>query len=497
MEIIASFVPESGRDPRVELSHPPAGATMVEIRADLLGVESDFAAVLAACPRPVVLTLRSAAEGGQGPDDPGARHAFFARTAELPVAFFDLEARRDCDLLAAILPRERVILSWHDPSGTPRDLEEQAAALLARGTRLVKLVPEARTLADVTAVLRLAQALSRGRTEHRRAIVFATGEVGRGTRLASPLLAAPVAYAAWSERRLAAAGQYTAAELLALIGHLQGRPQRTFAVLGKPVCGSLSPRMHAAAYRAAGLPNLFIPLEVSEEDELAEVIAPAGETCLDRAGLPAGGFAVTMPWKEAAARRCGVLAPRAQRAGVANTILPRAGKILGDCTDIDGISRVLGELGVELGGVRALVLGAGGAARAAVVALQLGGAEVALAGRDVARTAELARRLGAVAAEPRDSEQVRVVVNATPAGRDGAPDGWLETLRAPAGAAIVDLPYGEAPTFLEQLAAARGWDYAGGREVLLYQGVAQFAAMTGVAPPVRAMAAAVGLEEVE
>ena len=57
----------------------------------------------------------------------------------------------------------------------------------------------------------------------------------------------------------------------------------------------------------------------------------------------------------------------------------------------------------------------------------------------------------------------------------------------------MDLPYGDAPTFLEQLAARRGWRYVSGREVLLYQAVSQFAAMTGVAPPVRAMAAAIGL----
>ena len=105
------------------------------------------------------------------------------------------------------------------------------------------------------------------------------------------------------------------------------------------------------------------------------------------------------------------------------------------------------------------------------------------------------RRLGATAIEVADSERVAVVVNATPAGRDGAPSPWLEALRAPAGALAVDLPYGDAPTFLEQLAASRRWEYAGGREVLLYQGVAQFAAMNAVAPPVQAMAAALGLVE--
>jgi 3-dehydroquinate dehydratase / shikimate dehydrogenase len=494
MEIIASFVPAAGRDPRADLAAPPPGATMVELRADLVGSGADLAPLVAASSLPVVLTLRSTAEGGRGPDDPVLRREFFARAALLPVVLVDLEAR-DLDLLDRVVPRERCILSAHLAPAGSAELERTAAALLARGTRLVKVVPAAATLADALAVVRLADASSRGPRAQRRLVAFATGDAGRATRLLSPLLGAPVAYAAWDGARAAAPGQYTPAELTALIGHLDGRPRRLFAVLGRPAAASLSPRMHAAAYRALGLPNLFVPLEVASAEELVALLRPMGETCLDDAGFLAGGFAVTMPWKEEAAARCDVLAPRAARAAAANTVLPRAGKTLGDCTDIDGIGRVLLESGVDAGGARALVLGTGGAARAAVVALQLAGAEVAVAGRDGASTAAMARRLGATVADPADGRKAAVVVNATPAGRDGAPEPFLEALQAPAGALAIDLPYGDAPTFLEQLAAARGWSYVGGREVLLFQGVAQFAAMNGVAPPVRAMAAALGLEE--
>ena len=492
MEIIATYVPIAGRDPRAELATPPPGATMVELRADLLAGGGDLAPLLAACPLPVVLTLRSAAEGGRGPDDPVRRREFFAGAIALDAAFYDLESR-DADLLDALVPRERAILSAHLPPATrAAEIEATAARLFAFGSRFVKLVSQATTLADALAVVSLAGAVGRGR-RNQKLIVFAAGDAGRATRLLGPLLAAPIAYAAWDAARAAAPGQYTPAEMLALAGHLGGRPRRLFAVLGNPVAASLSPRMHAAAYRAVGLPNLFVPLQVGDAAELDSLLRPLGETCLDDAGLSAGGFAVTMPWKEEAARRCDVLAPRAQRAAAANTVLPRPGKTLGDCTDIDGIARVLMESGVAVGGAQALVLGTGGAARAAVVALQLAGAEVAVAGRDRDAAEALADRLGATAIEVGDSERVAVVVNATPAGRDGAPSPWLEGLRAPAGALALDLPYGDAPTFLEQLAAARRWEYAGGREVLLYQGVAQFAAMNAVAPPVQAMAAALGL----
>jgi len=96
-----------------------------------------------------------------------------------------------------------------------------------------------------------------------------------------------------------------------------------------------------------------------------------------------------------------------------------------------------------------------------------------------------------------DTQRAELVVNATPAGRDGVPDENLEELAMPPGATVLDLPYGEQPTFLEVLARRRGWRYVSGREVLLYQGIAQFAAHNGVAPPVAAMAQALGLEEVQ
>lgn len=497
MEIVATYVPSPRRDPAEDLTAPPPGATAVELRADLLGSGRDLAPLVAASRLPVIVTLRSRAEGGEGPDDPAERRRFFERWAALQVAFFDLEAGRDAGLLGTVVPRERAILSQHVPAGMPADLEERAGALLAANSRFAKLVPTAASLADALAVVRLAAAFDHGPRAERRAVLFAAGEAGRLSRVLGPLLAAPLAYAAWDAARPAAPGQITPAELHAVIGHLSGRPRRIFGVIGSPVGRSLSPAMHAAAYRALGLPNVFLPIEVGAKGELDGLIRPLGESLFDRLGMPCGGFAVTMPWKEEAARRCDVLAPRAARARAANTVLPRPGKVAGDCTDIDGLTRVLLEEGIALGGARALVLGNGAAARAAAVALDLAGAEVVLAGRDAHRAEATARELEVHAGEVGASGRFDVVVNATPAGRDGASSPFLEALCLPAGAVAVDLPYGPEPTFLEQLAAARGWRFVGGREVLLYQGVSQFAAMNGVAPPVRAMATALGLEEAQ
>lgn len=497
MEIIATFVPPPGTDPRQEITQPPAGATMVELRADLLRPSDDLAALVAASPLPVLLTLRSAAEGGSGPDDASERRRFFHRAVALPAALVDLETRRDAGLLETLVPRERAVLSLHCPTSVPPDLEEQVRTMLAAGSRLVKVVPTVRSLAETLAVLRLMAGLNHGTAAQRRGVVFATGEAGLASRLLGPLLAAPVAFAAWRADLPAAAGQMIPGELLALIGHLRGRPRAVFGVIGRGVSASLSPRMHNAAFHALGLPNLFLPLEVTEEGELAALVAPAGRGELDGMGLKAGGFAVTMPWKESVLPLCDVVAPRAQRAGAVNTVLPRAGKVLADCTDMDGITAGLIAAGVEIGGRRAVVLGSGGAARAAAVALDLAGARVVLAGRDHSRTAAAARRVGVAAGVGDWASRCQVLVNATPAGRDGDIPPLLESLALPAGATVVDLPYGPAATGLELLAGQRGWKYVSGRQVLLLQGLAQFAAMHGMAPPVRAMAAALGLDEVQ
>lgn len=495
MEIIATYAPQVGADPSAmatELARPPAGATAVELRADLLPPDADLASLVAACPRPVVLTLRSRAEGGMGAEEPTLRRRFFEQAAGLPVMAFDLEAARDLDLVDRPLPRERAILSTH-PAAVPADLEAQARTLLGRGTLLVKLAPAVDGLGSLLEVLRVARALGGRPARERRAVVLATGEAGRAARLLGPLLAAPVAFAAWAPERAAAPGQYAADELVALIGHVVGLPSPVFAVLGRPSGRSLSPWMHNAAYRALGLPALFVPVEVSSDADLDLLLQPAGLTALDRLGVRAGGFAVTMPWKEAALGRCSVVAPRAERARAVNTVLPRAGKVLGDCTDIDGITRSLLDAGVDMEGARAVVLGTGGSARAAVVALQAAGCEVAVAGRDGAKATAVARELGVAVIEPSNAGRCSVAVNATPAGAEGAATELLDSLHLASSAAVVDLPYGRGPTRLQELAERSGWTYVGGREVLLWQGVAQLAAMTGMAPPVRAMASALGL----
>ena len=285
----------------------------------------------------------------------------------------------------------------------------------------------------------------RSRTARRRLIAFAMGAVGVPSRLLAPLLGPPIAYCAWSSQAPAAPGQLTAPRLTAICGHLSGPPQRLFGVVGSDVTGSLSPELHGAGYAAADLPYLMIPVSVPDPDELELIFTPAGETPFDRVGLPAGGWAVTTPYKAAAAAAATVAAPRVRRCGAANTLVLRPRAIFADTTDADGVVGVLTTAGFDLPGATAVVQGTGGAGRSAAVGLDLAGVDVRLRGRDDGRTREVAEAIGVGWLAAGDAPPAgSILVNATPLG--SSPDDPLPFTEREVGRAIVvvDMVYGSA-----------------------------------------------------
>ena len=493
MDWIVTLTPEVSEDPLAALAAPPAGASLVEIRADMMS-GLDLRAAVSACPLPVLVTLRSRAEGGRGPDDPADREPVLTAARDAGAALVDLEHRRDGHLMNRLgLAPEQVVLSWHDPEGTPADLDDIAAELLAGPTRLVKVVPTARCLADLERVLALHGRFNHRRSSRRRLVTFAMGPVGLPSRYLAPLLGPPISYAAWRDGAGAAPGQLGIERLQAAMGHLQGPPQRLYGVVGRDAGHSLSPELHGAAYRALGLPYLFVPVSVPDEAELAEIFAPRGATCFDRVGLPAHGWAVTTPYKFRAAEAATIVAPRVRRAGAANTLVLREAGIAADNTDADGIVGSLISLGVDPVGRPAVVQGTGGAARGAAVGLYLAGAEVFLRGRDGDRTRAAAGELELGALEPGDlPDQPAILVNATPLGMNVGDASPFEAGEVAGALAAVDMVYGPEETAFMALARAAGLPAADGLTVLAQQGFAQHAAFTGTLPPKQEMLEAVG-----
>jgi shikimate dehydrogenase len=262
------------------------------------------------------------------------------------------------------------------------------------------------------------------------------------------------------------------------------------AVLGQPISHSLSPAMHRAALAALGMER-----EWSYE---AIEVAPEDFEPLVRS-LPGDGFVganITVPHKLAALRVADEASAAASEIGAANTLSFAGGRILAENTDGEGLIAALPEPARR---ERALVLGAGGAARACVWALRREGAEVAIWNRTRSRAETLAAELGATVAEPdpRSRElpaaSFDLIVNATSVGLPGGDEAAaLKALPLDADSfterqIVVDMVYGPAETELTRVARARGAATVDGREILVRQGAASFRIWTGVEPPLEEM----------
>ena len=257
-------------------------------------------------------------------------------------------------------------------------------------------------------------------------------------------------------------------------------------VIGSPVRHSRSPVIHNAAFAALGLDWVYLAFEVGEEQAAAAV----------RGGAALGfrGLSVTMPLKSVVLGAVDEVSATAQTLGAANTITFRDGRTQGDNTDGEGLLRALrASAGWNPAGQHVAVVGAGGAARAAIFALgQAGVGSIAVINRS-ARSAARAVALGGPAAHIGRDEDIAtagLVVNATPVGMNGTEAAGL-TPFDPAllhtGQVVVDLVYHPLETPLLAAAARAGAVAVDGLGMLVHQAALQFELWTGLDAPVDAM----------
>ena len=255
------------------------------------------------------------------------------------------------------------------------------------------------------------------------------------------------------------------------------------AVVGWPIAHSRSPLIHRHWLARHGIAGSYDKVAVAPDDLAAFV-----------AGVRSGehvGCNVTIPHKEAVAALCDRLTPAAQRLEAVNTLWMAGGELWGDSTDGAGF---LGALDQDAPGWdarlgRAVLIGAGGAARAIVAALVARGfAEVIVANRTRERAEVLTRRLGgtpmALEALPDALDGADLLVNTTAAGMHGQPPLVLDLAALPQRAVVDDIVYVPKQTPLLRTAAARGLRTVGGLGMLLHQAAPGFARWFGVTPEV-------------
>lgn len=302
-----------------------------------------------------------------------------------------------------------------------------------------------------------------------------------------------------------------------LMQHAPSGDTKVAGVIGDPVRHSLSPALHNAAFAHLGLDWVYVAFEV-----------PAGQGADAVAAmrvLGVEGLSVTMPHKDAVAAACDELSPAAALLGAVNCVRRDGDRLIGENTDGAGLLRSLRtQAGLDPAGLHTAVLGAGGAARAVIVALAAAGASVTVVNRSpdaAARAAEVGRAAAEAAGAPAgtaavaastgtaavaasagtaavgDPEAVRdaaVVVNATSLGMADDDPLPLDPALLRSDQVVVDLIYRPARTPLLEAAAHAGATTLNGVGMLLFQAAEQFTMWTGHDAPVDVMAAAVGLD---
>ena len=436
-------------------------ADLVELRLDSME-RPDAAAALADRRKPAIVTCRPLREGGMFDGSEEERLRILTQAHSCGAEFIDIEWDTPFEDVKAARRGRGLIVSRHDFSGTPADTAGTLERLRASGVEIAKLAVTTERAADLLALLNA----TRGGGS---SIVIGMGAAGMSTRILAGHFGSRWTYAGPA----IAPGQITMDRLVEEFHFRRIRPDAAvYAVLGRPVALSLSPAMHNAGFAALDLNAAYVPLEARDLDGVRGFAEAIGVR----------GLSVTIPFKRDVMALLDEIAPAAAGAGAVNTIAIRDGRWIGMNTDAAGFLEPLRSRMPDLMGRRAIVLGAGGAARAVGLALRGVGASVRISARrsDAART--VAHAVGAeVAAWPPARGSWDLLVNATPVGSRAVPgspfDGPFD------GKLVYDLVYDPDPTPLVRAAENAGCPAIGGLEMLVAQAERQFEIWTGHRPP--------------
>ncbi|MFI5178811.1 MAG: shikimate dehydrogenase [Vicinamibacterales bacterium] len=444
-------------------------ADLVELRLDSVA-DPNVAGALAGRRGPVIVTCRPTWEGGAFKGSEEERHRLLADAMSLGAEYVDLEWKAHWDDLLGQRGGQGVVLSMHDFEGVPADLPSRLRAMRSTGAEVVKIAVQQTCLADCVTLFELGVQTGR----HGSLVLLGMGDYGLPTRVLAGRFGSVWTYAG-SQRGV---GQLTVQSLLKdyhfrTIGDSTG----IYGIVGGSVAHSVSPAMHNAAFRAARLDAVYLPLPaVSADDFMA----------FGRA-IGISGASVTIPHKVALFDRLDEVYSVARRIGAINTIRVEDGRWVGGNTDAIGFLEPLqGRL--MLKGLRASVLGAGGAARAVAVALASSECTVRLHARHKARAEEVAMLTGSgVGPWPPEPGSWDVLINCTPIGQYPHADETPVHAAELTGRFVYDLVYNPTMTRLLREAGEAGCTTIGGLEMLVAQAQEQFQWWSGTRAPAGVM----------
>jgi pentafunctional AROM polypeptide len=477
------------------------GADAVELRVDLLvdplssnGIPSpDFvysqvALLRSVVATPLIFTIRTVGQGGKFPDDAHAEAlALYKAAVRMAAEYIDLEIQFPSELLQEVTKCKgfsKIIASHHDSAG---QLSWRNGSWVQHFNKalqygdVIKLVGVAHDLADNFALAKFKSDMAR---EHLTPLIAINmGEKGKLSRVLNGFMT-PVSHPQLPFK--AAPGQMSAAEIRTALSLLGEIPKRSFYLFGTPIKASPSPALHNALFKATGLPHVYSLFETANAADAQEIIrAP-----------DFGGASVTIPLKLDIIQYLDEVTPAAEAIGAVNTIIPvhdkSTGKphLLGDNTDWMGMTHCLSSasIGIPSPGTSALVVGAGGTARAAIYALHsLGYGPIYIVSRTPSKLTPLIASFPAdfdirplkhlVEAEELSSPPA-VAIGTIPADKpieQNMREVLAALFRHPNADAtrprvLLEMAYKPRQTALMQMAQDAGWKTIPGAEVLSGQG---------------------------
>jgi 3-dehydroquinate dehydratase/shikimate dehydrogenase len=454
-----------------------AGAEAVECRLDFLPTPPDdeqLRDLLRDPPVPVIVTCRPTRQGGHFTGSEACRLAVLRAAAGLPGAtYVDVEMDSPPDDRPP--QNDKTILSHHDFTRCPDDLEAIAARLEDSQAAVNKLVFKP---AETHEALRVFDLLHVAR---KPTLALAMGEAGLLTRILARKFNAFGTFASLHEGLESAPGQPSLADIKHLYRWDEiGPGTQVYGVIGCPVAHSMSPAVHNAAFAAAGMDAVYVPLRVEPGPSPFHALL---DGLLARPWLDVRGLSVTIPHKENALAYVGVenCDELSRRIGAINTLrIEPGGGVLGRNTDyagaLDALCAAMGVGREDLAGRRAAVLGAGGAGRTLVAALVHYGADVTVYNRTVTRAESLAEEFGAraKALEAAESTDAEIVINCTSIGLSPNVDDSPLSRLPKTVKVVFDTVYNPLETRLLRLAREHNRLRVSGLDMFVNQAVAQF-----------------------
>ena len=454
-------------------------ADLIELRLDCLAeIPSNVAEVLKNFSGPMILTFRPTAQGGHRDSTREERKAFWtSMAANVAGAWLDVEGDLVRDLS---LDWSQVIVSHHDFSGVPADLDQTYERLARTPAKVLKIAVQADDIVDCIPVFQL---IDRARNDGRKIIAIAMGNAGIATRILGPSRGSFLTYGALDDESATAPGQVNAGRLRSLY-HVDEIDNETMicGLVGLPVMHSVSPHIHNAAFASAGVNGVYLPLEVKNLKQFFQRMVHPRTRELD---WNLRGLSITAPHKETVVECLDWIAPDAKAIGAVNTVVIENNRLLGYNTDAAGlIEPLLGRFG-SLCDARVAIIGAGGAARAAIWALQMQNARVTLFVRDVTKAKALSDlfNVDCQSLSSASFDGYDLVINATPLGSSAFIGATPVTQEQLTGARCAyDLVYNPVDTQFLREARAAGCETLGGLEMLVAQAKIQFQLWTARTP---------------